>query len=195
MADQTTAAAGAETQAAPVTPETKQAGKTYTEAEFNDHFQRQREKHEREMKKVAEERDALVEAKKTDAEKALDAKLKERDTEWEQKLKQQEIHSELKLKLAEAGYSPKLAPVVLAAGMIEKVEDIPSAITEALADIPKSNRVDGQGAGGGGMPKGADYPKGGRWTRAQVQEVRQAGRYAEFKKSIEEADAKGEIRG
>lgn len=78
-----------------------------------------------------------TEAAKSEEQKRLEQAIKkaadERDQHWTQQLTAREIDSELRVKLIEGGYDPDLAHLVKAKGEIGTLDDIPGAISDALA--------------------------------------------------------------
>ena len=187
-------------------PEATPSGKTYTEAEFNAHTQRLREKHEREAAKVAKELADLREAQKTEAEKAMDRVRQETAQEWAGKLQAQTIEAELKVRLLERGLPANALHLVKATNEIGTTEEIDAAIDATLKanEWLKPGKSQPAHSGQGGAPTGGVIDNGvfgPPWTQEKIRRAREqrstgamsSKQWAEIAPSIEAALRKGNL--
>jgi hypothetical protein len=161
------------------------------------------------LKRLESERDSLkakldqiAEANKTEAEKAIEKARKEGAAEAESRL-QAELESERRERAIEravigAGLNPDFAHIVKAKLGDVETTDIDAAVGAIIegAEWAKPAPKPGQPGAPSGPVPGSDYPRGGKWDRAQIQELALKPEvYAKYREQIEAAQREAWKRG
>lgn len=127
-----------------------------------------------------------TDAEKSETEKAIEAARKEGRQQMESELAKLRIDHSLETELLRRGLDPDLKYVVLAKGEIAEEGDIAGAVDDVLG---KREWLKPRPVGAQGMPsrdaRGREFPRGGAWDRAQVQEVMARGLMDEYREEIQ----------